>query len=97
VRPRIKPKRSFELSLPSRETTSSPGPASTSRRRAGRRCTLLRGRGVSLALLLDGHMVADCAAYYRAGDSVMTGDVATEAAHSGAAKAPRSEGRCRCH
>jgi hypothetical protein len=90
-------KRAFELARPSRTTLSSSGPASTSGRLAGCRCTLLRGRGVSPAPLLDGQMVPDCAAYYRTGDSVMTSDVAAETAHSGAAEAPSREARCRCH
>jgi hypothetical protein len=81
-------KRAFELARPSRTTLSSSGPASTSGRLAGCRCTLLRGRG---------QMVPDCAAYYRTGDSVMTSDVAAETAHSGAAEAPSREARCRCH
>jgi hypothetical protein len=50
-----------------------------------------------LALLLDSHVVPDCAAYHRTGDSVMTGDVAADAAHSGAAEAPSREARRRCH
>jgi hypothetical protein len=57
---------------------------------------LLCGRGISLALLFDGHVVPDCAAYYRTSYSVMTSDVTADAAHSGAANAAGREAGCRC-
>ncbi len=61
--------------------------------RARRRCSLLRGSGIGLALLLDGQRTADD----RPGGSVMTGHVAPDAADGSATEATRSEARRRRH
>ena len=62
-------------------------------RGAGCRCPLLGSSSLSLAFLLDRHMVANCAADYRTGNGVVACDVATDDADCRATQATRGIGR----